>query len=130
MSFENFFTQKVWNTFMKDPYIQAGLANSGFKPITDVESGAHIAGTFALGQNYPNPFNPTTTIRFALPVEQRVRLVVYDLLGREVCTLIDGTVAPGEHRIEFGGTGLSSGVYLYRLATSTFAQTHTMVLLK
>jgi len=68
-----------------------------------------------LEQNYPNPFNPITTIQFSIPNPAFVTLKVYDLLGREVCVLVNEKKAPGSYEVTFDGTGLSSGVYFYRL---------------
>ncbi len=86
--------------------------------------------TFALSQNFPNPFNPSTLIRYELPGSGTVRLTVYDILGREVATLVDGTQQQGAHEARFDGGGLSSGVYLYRLQTSGFVQQRKMILEK
>ena len=69
----------------------------------------------ALGQNYPNPFNPSTVISYQLPATSRVRLEVFDLIGRQVATLVDGTVEAGEYQVSFNAGHLTSGVYLYRL---------------
>ncbi|HEX5133401.1 MAG TPA: T9SS type A sorting domain-containing protein, partial [Candidatus Krumholzibacteria bacterium] len=85
---------------------------------------------FALGQNAPNPFNPTTQIRFALPAQSRVLLVVYNVAGQKVATLIDDTAPAGYHTVELDATGLASGVYFYRLDAGSFSQTRKMVLLK
>ncbi|GIV58477.1 MAG: hypothetical protein KatS3mg042_1390 [Rhodothermaceae bacterium] len=86
---------------------------------------------FTLEQNYPNPFNPSTTIRFALTKPEAVRLKVFDLLGREVATLIDGQMLPaGTHAVDFRATNLASGQYLYRLEAGSFVQTRKMTLLK
>lgn len=68
-----------------------------------------------LDGNYPNPFNPTTVIRFQLSVASKTRLSVYDVLGREVAVLVNEDRAAGQHQINFNASGLSSGVYLYRL---------------
>lgn len=84
----------------------------------------------ALDGAYPNPFNPQTTIRYALSEAAPVRLAIYDLLGREVALLVDGTQAAGTHEAVFEATGLPSGVYLYRIAAGTFAQTGRMTLMK
>ena len=84
----------------------------------------------ALSQNYPNPFNPSTTISFSLNEEDRVRLEVFDLTGRLVTTLVDGTRPAGTHRVLFSAGGLSSGRYLYRLSSSTGIWTRSMLLVK
>lgn len=83
-----------------------------------------------LFQNTPNPFNPSTTIRFALPVQSRVRLTVFDVLGRRVALLVDRVVAPGYHTELLDATGLASGVYFYRLEAGAFVQTRKLVVLK
>ncbi len=90
---------------------------------------------FALGQNYPNPFNPTTTIAFDVPSAGRVSLVIYDVTGARVRTLVDGDVRAGAHRVAWDGTNearerAGSGVYFYRLATGGKVLTKKMVLLK
>jgi hypothetical protein len=86
---------------------------------------------FRLEQNYPNPFNPSTTIRFTLHSAARVRLRVYDVLGREVATLVDDLRASGTHAVNFDARSLASGVYVYALSTAGgLRQTHTMLLLR
>ncbi len=86
--------------------------------------------TFELSQNYPNPFNPTTGVRYQVPGVSDVRLVVYDILGREVTTLVNERKAAGRYEVRFDGSGLASGVYVYRLTAGTYVQTRKMVLLK
>ncbi|MEM6645412.1 MAG: T9SS type A sorting domain-containing protein [Bacteroidota bacterium] len=83
-----------------------------------------------LEQNYPNPFNPTSTIAFTLPASSDVRLTVYDLLGRPIATLTDGTLAAGRHQVAVDATEWASGVYLYVLQTPSARVTQTMHLLK
>lgn len=83
-----------------------------------------------LQANFPNPFNPVTTIRFGLPDAAPVRLVVYDMLGREVKVLVDGALASGFHDIAFEAGDLASGMYLYRLETPTGVLVRPMTLLK
>jgi hypothetical protein len=86
---------------------------------------------FALQQNYPNPFNPETAIRFAVQTAGQARLVVYDALGQEVATLFDGVAEPGRfYNVRFGGTGLSSGVYFYRLNAGAQTDMKRMLLMK
>jgi hypothetical protein len=86
--------------------------------------------SFALAQNYPNPFNPKTGIRYQVPGVSDVKLVVYDLLGREVAVLVDENKSPGSYEVTFDGGGLSSGVYFYRLQAGDLVQTKTLVILK
>jgi hypothetical protein len=94
------------------------------------EVSAHLPTEFRLYQNYPNPFNPTTTIRFDLPRASVVTLRIFDLLGREVLTLVDENRAAGSHNVTFDGSRLASGIYLYRLQAGPFTTTKKMVLLK
>lgn len=81
-------------------------------------------------QNYPNPFNPSTTIRFSLPQRSYITLKVFDVLGREVATLVDGELNPGEHSVVYNIQGLPNGIYFYRLTTPTFFQAKMMEVLK
>jgi hypothetical protein len=85
---------------------------------------------YHLNQNYPNPFNPTTVIEFAIPTTETVSLKIYDVLGREVATLLNERRNAGVHRINFNATNLSSGTYFYRLQAGTFTQTKKMILVK
>ena len=85
---------------------------------------------YSLHPNYPNPFNPTTMIDFELPRAAQVTLKVYNLLGQEVATLVDGKIRAGTYQVPFDATHLSSGVYFYRLSTSTQSETRKMVVLK
>lgn len=90
---------------------------------------------FTLSQNYPNPFNPSTTIKFTVPLDVKretsnTKLVVYDILGREVKTLVNENRAPGSYEITFDASQLASGVYFYRLQSGSFNQTKKMILLR
>lgn len=85
---------------------------------------------FSLDQNYPNPFNPTTTIKYDLPRASHVSLSVYDVLGREIVTLLNEEKSPGTYTIQWDATGVSSGVYFYRLRAGDFVRTRRMLILK
>ena len=100
------------------------------KIVTDLDSHVLLPGEFALEQNYPNPFNPVTVIEYALPVQSKVKLIIYDLRGQEVVHLIDSAMPAGNHQVSFDASSLASGVYLYRLRAGDFTQMRKMVLLK
>lgn len=89
-----------------------------------------ISGTFILDQNYPNPFNPTTRISFDLARTEHVTLKVYDIVGKEVATLVNETRPAGRYSEQFDASRLSSGVYMYRLTTPTQTATKKLVLMK
>jgi hypothetical protein len=94
------------------------------------ESGATIPTEYGLYQNYPNPFNPSTHIRFDIKEAGHVTLKVYDLLGREVATLVNGDVPAGSHSITWNASKLASGIYLYQLKAGDFTATKKLVLMK
>jgi hypothetical protein len=103
--------------------------------LVSVEPRASVPNKFELGQNYPNPFNPTTTIRYTVPVQTRVRLRVFDLIGREVASLVDEEEVSGNYVVTWHGTdnngkSLASGVYFYKLDGSGQQITKKMMLLK
>jgi hypothetical protein len=104
----------------------------GIPGITGVADGQNqqIPLTFNLAQNYPNPFNPSTTIGYSLPKPGQVQLIVYDVLGRQVATLIDEHRSAGVFNVKFNAASLTSGVYFYRLNSGTFTQTKKMLVLK
>ena len=98
------------------------------------------AVAFYLYDNYPNPFNPSTTIRFQIPELSHVTLKVYDVLGKEIVTIVDEEKPAGEYEIEFNAEtltgylsakdGYASGVYLYRLQSGSFVEAKKMMLIK
>ncbi len=89
-----------------------------------------IPELFSLNQNYPNPFNPTTTISYSLPQASNVTLKIYDALGREVATLVNGFRLEGQYNVEFNALSLASGIYLYRLQAGGYIETKKLVLMK
>lgn len=90
----------------------------------------NLPNTFSLLQNYPNPFNPTTKIKLALPKRSLTKLIIYDLLGREVQTLINEELEAGYHEINFDASNLNSGVYFYKIQSEDFIHTKKMILLR
>ncbi len=97
---------------------------------TEVEKTPLSPALFSLEQNYPNPFNPSTVINFNLTKKEKVSLAVYDIVGREVATLIDKDFTAGFHSVRFNASNLSSGIYFYRLQTEEHSVVKKMVLLK
>jgi len=95
-----------------------------------VHGNLEIPKEFALYQNYPNPFNPVTNIKFDIPNETNVKLVVYDLLGREVSVLVNETKKPGTYTAVWGSENVPSGVYIYKLTAGNYEHVMKMVLLK
>ncbi len=91
---------------------------------------AVIPDKFSLGQNYPNPFNPSTTIRYALPASSQVKLVVFDLLGREIATLVNEEQSSGWKEVIWNAGNISSGIYFYKLTAGTFVEMKKMSLMK
>lgn len=100
-----------------------------YSPEIKVELG-NMPTEFALYQNYPNPFNPVTTIKFALPVDGKVLLEIYNIIGEKVATLIDKEMNAGYHRYEFNAANLTSGVFIYKLTSGNFTKSYKMMLLK
>jgi len=91
---------------------------------------SEIPDRFSLSQNYPNPFNPITKLKFQIPKSGLVKLIVFDVLGKEVQVLVNQHLSPGTYEVDFDGSNLPSGVYYYKIETEEFAETKKMVLLK
>ena len=105
--------------------------------ITGVHGENSLPVVFRLEQNYPNPFNPSTKIKFSVPVEtlhatslQHVTLKVYDVLGREIATLVNEDKSPGNYEVIFNAGGLASGMYIYRIQSGNFIESKKLILLK
>jgi hypothetical protein len=111
----------------------SSISNFNFNllPIVKVEpNNTEVPEKFSLSQNYPNPFNPQTEIHFALPKESNVKLVIYDIIGREVAVLADGLYKAGIYSVNFEGTNIASGIYFYRIEAGDFTESRKMILLK
>jgi hypothetical protein len=109
--------------------------NKGWKILsyqgaTDVKDDKAVLEAYELSQNYPNPFNPTTTIEYKIPESGLVTIKVYDILGREVQTLVDQQLPAGFYETQFDGSNLASGIYFYRIKAGKFVQTKKLMLLK
>jgi hypothetical protein len=101
-----------------------------FMGLSDVKEDDIVPNKVWLSQNYPNPFNPITVIAFLLPEKQNVSLKVYDILGKEVVTLVDEELNGGYYEKTFNAINLSSGIYFYRLITDNYNETKKMLLIK
>ncbi len=99
--------------------------------MTDINSGFGILPSkYMLSQNFPNPFNPETSIEYSIPEAGLVSIRVYNVLGSELKTLVNGYKARGRYKITFNSAGLPSGVYFYRMETDSFSDIKKMIILK
>ncbi len=98
--------------------------------ITSVKTSATIPQDFVLYQNYPNPFNANTIIEYQIPRKEKITLKMYDVIGREIVTILDEVVGAGTYRANFDASTLSSGIYYYRLQTKDYVQVRKMVMVK
>lgn len=106
------------------------IAKISYANIVNISNETGVIKDYELSQNYPNPFNPKTIIQYYLPKSTFMTLVVYDITGKEVATLVAGKMERGLNTVEFTGNNLSSGVYFYRLSTPGWSQTKKMLLIK
>ena len=128
---------KISSLAVSGSYLLAGTYDGGVwrRPLSEMitsleNTSMALPNQFALNQNYPNPFNPSTVISYQLPVNSDVTLKIYDVLGKEVTTLVNEDKPAGSYQIDFNAGGLSSGIYFYRLQAGDFVQTRKMILLK
>jgi hypothetical protein len=110
------------------PAASEAIASENEQPV--MAKASSLPETFELSQNYPNPFNPSTTISFYLPSASDVSLKVYNVLGQEVTTLVDGSLTAGQHEVRFDAGNIASGVYFYRISAGSFVETRKMLLTK
>lgn len=118
------YSYSTWKLELRGYYDVAGLT-----PEEGVAEG-QLPLTYALSPIYPNPFNPSATVAFQLPENARVKVLVYNMLGQQVRTLVDKPMVAGQHRVTFDGGSLASGVYFVRMDANNFTQMRRMVLVK
>ena len=124
----------LWELFLL--YLQEFIIGYGslvcFYPdsVVSISENNNLPQDFSLKQNYPNPFNPTTTIKFAMPVDSRARINVYNAVGQLVETLVDKELESGYHEVNFDASRLASGVDLYQLQSSDYISVKKMLLIK
>jgi endo-1,4-beta-xylanase len=99
-------------------------------PLGVTETASKLPSTYELEQNFPNPFNPATSIRYSIPSTSKVMLRVFDVLGREVQTLVNTVQAPGQYTVTFNAEKLATGVYFYQLQAGYFTETKKLLLVK
>ena len=116
-----------WRYFLTGP--QDIYFNAENLP-TGITNTSGIANTYSLSQNFPNPFNPTTSINFSIPKDGLVKLVVFDVLGKEVATLVNNEQTAGNYQVTFDASKLTSGVYFYKLTSGDFSDVKKMLLVK
>lgn len=129
-AFVNYFVYKQEGVLASESHV--GVAEAididGPTGITNISN--EVADGYSLSQNYPNPFNPQTNISFMLPNDGNVTLKVYNALGNEIATLMNGHLKKGLYKAEFDGKGLASGIYFYKLTAGNFTDTKKMILSK
>jgi len=130
--------------FWEDDFPYVWIGGGGFtvlyrqyeKIFTDIKTdNSNIATKFSLSQNYPNPFNPSTTIKYSIPSNAKretanTKLIVFDILGREVATLVNKEQKAGNYEVQFDASNLTSGIYFYRLQSGSFVESRKMILIK
>jgi hypothetical protein len=116
--------------FPQDVWTPTGQKPEENPPTSVEEIPGVIPNAYSLEQNYPNPFNPATLIRFSIPEQGLVSIKVFNLLGEEVATLVNGELSTGNYEVSFNGAKLSSGIYFYTITTDNFVATKKMILMK
>lgn len=120
---------QVWSNDPENPVIEVPIA-AEIEMATSSYLAAELPDKVSLSQNYPNPFNPTTRIEFELSGSADVKLEIFNITGQKVATLVDGPLNAGRHETTFDASGLSSGMYIYRLQTPSETLTRQMMLIK
>lgn len=116
--------------YTRDTLMYAKINGKEYGTLLSVEENKRNPQAFSLAQNYPNPFNPSTRIEYELPHTSLVTLSIYDLLGREVTTLVYGQKEAGRHSVAWNASAFSAGVYVARMQAGTYAASKKLVLLK
>jgi hypothetical protein len=115
-------------------YIFAGTANGVYRSMMQITAvrvhATFVPSSYQLLQNYPNPFNPSTVVEFAVPRREHVSIKIFNVLGQFVATLVDDELSAGRHSVRWDASGVSSGVYFYRLQSTDFSETKKLVVTK
>jgi Secretion system C-terminal sorting domain len=122
--------QLLYNHNQNFIYFSAAVVDLEYTSITGIASEQLNLLSYNLQQNYPNPFNPNTTINFSLAKEGHVKLTVYNSIGSKVATIVDEYKPAGNYSIQFNGSRLASGIYVYRLETDNYSAAKKFILMK
>jgi predicted outer membrane repeat protein len=128
-----YYNQGRDSLFIPEISIRGEMPDMGayeFPVVDGIADRKGLIKSFALFQNYPNPFNPITTIKFNLPVQENVKIEIFNLLGQQVMTLVDKNFQAGQHKIEFNGQHIASGIYFYRIEAGQYNSVKKMTILK
>jgi hypothetical protein len=120
----------VWEDNRDGNYEIYYKRNPTGNPIGIINISSEMPSSYSLSQNYPNPFNPITNVKFSILKAGQVKLIVYDIQGREMETLLNESLKPGTYESTFNGSNYPSGIYFYKIQTDDFAQTKRMILIK
>ncbi|HEX2869010.1 MAG TPA: T9SS type A sorting domain-containing protein [Ignavibacteriales bacterium] len=123
---------QIYSLASNDRYLFAGGTINGIwrRQLSEMIDVKELPDNFLLYQNYPNPFNPGTTITYSLPKQAFVELKIYDLLGREVTTLVNQEQKADEYKVQFDGSNLPSGMYIYSIQAGEFRASKKLLLIK
>ena len=119
-----------YNKYKNNLNYLARYVDVEYTSITGISRNKLVGLSFELLQNYPNPFNPKTEIKYQLPLNGFATLKVYDILGREVATLVDENQPAGNYSVPFDASKLASGIYIYTFHANDFVQSKKMILMK
>jgi hypothetical protein len=127
--------QSVYSVAQNSQYFFAGTGNGVYKrPVSEINGiipiNTEIPGNYSLEQNYPNPFNPETKIKFSIPKSSGVILNIYNELGERVIELVNQNLNAGNYELNYDASGLSSGIYYYRITAGVFSESKKMILVK
>ena len=125
----------VENLLIVNDYIYSSTEHSTYRRLLSESTGinfisSEIPSNYSLFQNYPNPFNPSTNIKYQISKNSFVILKVYDLLGREISTLVNELQKAGVYEVQFSNSELTSGIYFYRMQAGNYSETKKMVYIK
>lgn len=118
----------IHNTKYAKALLESAIAN--FTPTSVEKTSGQLPNEYQIKQNYPNPFNPSTTIEFSIPEATNVKVTVYDAIGNEIVSLVNGNFSAGVYKATWNASNQASGMYIYKIVTNNFVETRKMLLIK